>query len=113
MPPREPARAPRVVALIAAGAALAYLLYPVQRRVEGAGILRPRFEQNAFIRAPVPGAMVTRVDIQYLQRVEAGTPLFAYLVAPHWAVQMAASRTASAAPPPERSAADELRVAPQ
>src|SRR5262245_61511459 len=63
------------VAALVALAIVVFLLFPVRRRVEGTGIVRPLFEQLATLR-PKATAFVTSVDTQALQKVEAGSTLF-------------------------------------
>lgn len=66
-------------------AAVVYLIYPVERRVRGVGLVRPRFE-NAVLLGPRTGT-VKRAVVQRLERVRAGDPVFT-LVGEPWRVQM-------------------------
>lgn len=70
-------RAPRRLVPLAVAAILVFLLFPVQRRIDGVGIVQPVFERLVIVR-PEWGGMVTRVEARRLDRVEIGTPLFEF-----------------------------------
>jgi hypothetical protein len=87
---------------IALAAALAYVLYPVRRVVEGMGSIEPVFE-DLIVVTPDRSGMVTRVRVSSRQDVDRGTPLFEYLPDGQWAVQAYGSMTppgGAAEPPP-------------
>lgn len=70
-------RAPRRLVPLAVAAMLVFLLFPVQRRIDGVGIVQPVFERLVIVR-PEWGGMVTRVEARRFDRVEIGTPLFEF-----------------------------------
>ncbi len=65
------------LAAIVIGVAVIFLLMPIQKTVEGIGVIQPVFEQLLPLRAGVSG-ITTKVLVTSMQNVEPGTPLFHY-----------------------------------